>query len=127
MVASVKQQQDLSDVARAVGALWVEALYRAQQLTDVQAQILTQFVAAIDEDFCFVGEPRDLLESCEGDLSESAKQDAWRWLANERHIVNIGGDLYCLALEDEQLEFLLEKCEDLGYARAVELIERFLK
>jgi hypothetical protein len=127
MVASVKQQQDLTDVARAVGALWVESLYRAQQLTDAQAEVLTQFVAAIDEDFCFVGTPDDVLQSCADSLSENTKQNTWRWLANKRHIVNIGGDLYCLALEDDQLEFLLEKCEDLGHNSAVALIERFLK
>jgi len=127
MGATVKQQQNLADVARAVGALWVEALYRAQQLSDVQADVLTRFVAGIDEDFCFVGEPYDVLGACEGDFGEHTKQEAWRWLANKRHIVNIGGDLYCLGLEDEQLEFLLERCEDIGYTQAVALIERFLK
>jgi hypothetical protein len=126
MVAALRKKKDFTDVARAVGALWVEALYRAEQLTEAQAEVLVGFVSEIGEDFCYAGEPQGILSSCVGASDAPTKREAWHWLIEKGHIVNIGGDLYCLELTDDQLEFLQEMCEDMEFNEGAELLQSAL-
>jgi hypothetical protein len=126
MVATLRKKKDFTDVARAVGALWVEALYRAQQLTPAQAEVLVQFVSEIGDDFCYAGEPASILNSCAGPHDAPAKWNAWNWLIEKGHIVNIGGDLFCLELTDDQLAFLHEMCEEIQFNEGAELLHSVL-
>ena len=127
MVATARKNKDFTDVARAVGALWVEALYRAQQLSEVQAETLALLVSEIGDDFCYFGDPWGLLDSHASDFDSRTKRDAWSWLVDKGHIVNIGGDLYCLELTDDQLAFLRDMCEEIEFADGMELLDSILQ
>ena len=126
MTATARKTRDFTDVARAVGALWVEALYRADQLSPAQAETLVHFVKEIGDDFCFAGDPRHLLDSPASDFDADTKRDAWNWLIDKGHIVSIGGDLYCLELTDEQLAFLRDMCEEIEFGDGMELLDSIL-